>query len=107
MQKNNRWGYIDKTGKVIIPISLPYQHVGQFSEGLAPVYAYASTNDDNMKFGYIDRSGKLVIPLKFSKPYEDKIENQEHWFKNGKAKVMDFKEQTFCINKQGAKITCK
>lgn len=107
VQKNNRWGYIDKTGKVIIPISLPYEHVGQFSEGLAPVYAYASTNDDNMKFGYIDRSGKLVIPLKFSKPYEDKIENEEHWFKNGKAKVMDFKGQTFCINKQGAKITCK
>ena len=49
--------------------------------------------------GDIDRSGKLVIPLKFSKPYEDKIENEEHWFKNGKAKVMDFKKQTFCINK--------
>lgn len=107
VQKNNRWGYIDKTGKVIIPISLHYEHVGQFSEGLAPVYAYVSTNDDNMKFGYIDKTGKLVIPMKFSNPYGDEMEKEEYQFKNGKAKVMDFKEQTFCINKQGAKVSCK
>ena len=99
--------YIDKTGKVIIPISLHYEHVGQFSEGLAPVYAYVSANDDNMKFGYIDKTGKLVIPMKFSNPYGDEMEKKEHQFKNDKAKVMDFKGNTFCINKQGSKISCK
>lgn len=73
---------------------MPYAHVGQFSEGLAPVYAYVSTNDDNMKFGYIDKTGKLAIPLKFSHFYGDKLEKEEYQFKNGKAKVMDFKGQT-------------
>jgi hypothetical protein len=53
---NGKWGYIDKTGKEVIP--LKYDHAGNFYEGLADV----KLND---KWGYIDKTGKEVIPLKY------------------------------------------
>jgi hypothetical protein len=48
------WGYIDKAGKVVIP--LQYDSAGTFSEGLACVRK-------GDKIGYIDKAGKVVIPI--------------------------------------------
>jgi len=48
------WGFIDKTGKEVIPLSLPYSQVSDFSNGLCKV-------ELNGKYGYIDRTGKEVI----------------------------------------------
>lgn len=107
VQKGEKWGYIDKTGKFTIPLTSTYTRVGIFSEGLAPVYSYVSNNDDNLKFGYINKTGKLVIPMNFSKPYGGKYDDQEHSFKNGKAYVMNFKGNSFCIDKSGKKVNCK
>jgi hypothetical protein len=53
---NNKWGFIDKTGKEVIPIK--YDNAGYFSEGLAPVKL-------NGKCGFIDKTGKEVIPIKY------------------------------------------
>ena len=50
----NKWGYIDKTGKLVI--EAVFDDVGQFSEGLAAI-------NQNGKWGYIDRKGKMVIPI--------------------------------------------
>lgn len=50
-------GYIDKTGKVVIPAE--YGTTGEFSEGLADV-------EKDGKFGYIDKTGKTVIPFQYS-----------------------------------------
>ncbi len=50
-------GYIDKTGKVVIPAE--YDSVGEFSEGLAAV-------EKDGKFGVIDKTGKTVIPFQYS-----------------------------------------
>lgn len=78
----NKWGYIDKTGKLLIPakfdidssyfISAPFfsrsildklprntWSAGNFSEGLAPVKV-------GNRWGYIDKKGKMVIPPKFA-----------------------------------------
>lgn len=50
-------GYIDKTGKVVIPAE--YGTTDEFSEGLAAV-------EKDGKFGFIDKTGKAVIPFQYS-----------------------------------------
>ena len=107
VRKGEKWGYIDKSGKFSIPLTSTYTRVGIFSEGLAPVYSYVSNNDDNLKFGYINKTGKLVIPMNFSKPFGGKYDDQKYSFKNGKAHVMNFKGNRFCIDKSGKKVSCK
>ena len=49
-------GYIDKTGKVVIPAE--YGTIGEFSEGLADA-------EKDGKFGFIDKTGKAVIPFQY------------------------------------------
>ena len=59
-----KFGYIDKTGKVVIPFK--YDYFGEenyksgyyFSEGLSAVKL-------NSKWGFIDKTGKEVIPPKY------------------------------------------
>jgi hypothetical protein len=52
------WGYIDQTGKIMIPAR--YQSVHDFSDGLAAVQ-----NDGNW-WGFIDTEGQTAIEFKFS-----------------------------------------
>ncbi|MBZ0202526.1 MAG: WG repeat-containing protein [Ignavibacteria bacterium] len=54
--ENGLYGYINSTGKIIIPPK--YKGAGEFSEGLAPVR-------ENGYYGYIDMEGKYVIDPKF------------------------------------------
>ena len=49
---NGTWGFIDKTGKMVIKPQ--YAETKLFSEGLAAVYVES-------KWGYIDKAGKIVI----------------------------------------------
>ena len=56
MRLNSKYGFIDKTGKEVIP--LKYDNAFDFSEGLALVWL-------NEKCGYIDKTGKEVIPIKY------------------------------------------
>lgn len=51
----NCWGYIDKTGKIIINPS--FVNPTGFSNGLAKIYFYSK---DNIKIGYIDKTGRYV-----------------------------------------------
>ncbi len=51
------WGYIDKTGKEVIPCQ--FEEAQNFSEGLAAVKVRG-------KWGYIDKTGKMVIEPQFS-----------------------------------------
>ncbi len=53
---NGKWGYIDQTGKEVIPCK--YEACGDFHKGLAWV-------ELNGKCGYIDKTGKEVIPCKY------------------------------------------
>ena len=50
--KEGKWGFIDKNGKVIVP--LQYDGVYTFSEGLALVVK-------DTKYGYVDKTGNEVI----------------------------------------------
>jgi hypothetical protein len=60
------WGFIDKTGKVVIAPQFKWKGFGlapQFSEGLCAVSTDARKGC--YFFGFINRAGKFVIPPKF------------------------------------------
>jgi hypothetical protein len=65
-----RWGFIDTTGKVVI--APQFLGVGEFRQGLSVVEVSSSPTGSRQdsrqdsKYGYIDRTGKLVIPATFS-----------------------------------------
>lgn len=56
--KAYKYGYIDKTGKVVIPIE--YDEASNFSEGLALV-------GKGYEAGFINISGELVVPFRYAK----------------------------------------
>ena len=58
---DGKTGYIDKTGKMVIPLQVDGGN-SKFLEGLAT--AKLKGND---KLGYIDKTGKVVIPPQFDK----------------------------------------
>jgi hypothetical protein len=84
IKKDGKYGYIDKTGKVVIPGK--WELAANFSEGLAAV------KDDNGKYGYIDKMGKLIIPCK----WED-----AGFFSKGLAPVMENLFISWYIDKTG------
>ena len=55
-QEFGPWGYIDKTGRIVIPLQFDWAE--PFSEGRAAVIL-------DKKYGYVDGTGRLVIPLQF------------------------------------------
>lgn len=63
-QSSGNWGFINSTGKVVIPAQ--YEFVDKFSEGLAAV-RFKATNSQASKWGYINRTGKTVIGPMFEK----------------------------------------
>jgi len=75
IESRNKWGYVDRSGRVVIQPQ--FEDAGDFSEGLAPVKVYSeetiwcprdesgSRSGFTMKWGYIDKTGKLVIPPQF------------------------------------------
>ena len=79
------WGYIDKTGKEVIP--LKFDFAANFKDDLAKVGL-------NGKFGYIDKSGKETILLKY-----DEVDD----FKDGLAKAKLNGKQGF-VDKSGKEI---
>jgi hypothetical protein len=55
-QQKEGWGFIDKTGKIVIPCQ--FADVHNFHDGLAPVLV-------KRKWGYIDTAGKTIIEPRF------------------------------------------
>lgn len=82
--KDDKWGFIDKTGKVVIDYQ--FDAAASFSDGMALV----AKND---KTGFIDKTGNIVIDCK----YDDA---GEEGFQNGVARVYLDKEWGV-INKEG------
>ena len=82
---NDKWGFVDKTGKEVIP--LKYDYVDSFSEGMAKV----ELNDKN---GYIDKKGKEVIPLMY---------DSAGYFSEGLAEV-ELKGKWGYIDKTGKEV---
>lgn len=68
--KDNKFGFLDKTGKVVIP--LMYEHLEIFREDLASA-------ELNGKYGFINVHNEVKIPF---------IYDKANWFFNGKAEVI-------------------
>jgi WG containing repeat len=81
MDERHRVGYIDKQGKIVIPLQYSYSSSqcthycastayfgSDFNGGLAKVCSGELRG--SRKCGYIDRTGKVVIPLKFDEVAE-------------------------------------
>jgi hypothetical protein len=74
-EQNNRYGYMDRKGKVIVRPK--FDDVGGFSEGLAWVII-------DRKLGYIDKTGKVKITPQF---YDSPFASGRGDFDGGLAKV--------------------
>lgn len=57
VRKDGKYGYIDVSGRMVIPAK--YSYAGAFSSGLAPVCLYG-------KYGYVNKQGEMAVPFKFS-----------------------------------------
>ena len=110
--KDKKYGYIDKSGKVKIPVK--YDKVGHFKGGIASVkengkwkfidkeqnIIYDKYNKEaegmrlvikNNKYGFIDELRKLIVPLIYEKAYD---------YKNGYAIVQKNGKRGY-VNKSG------
>jgi hypothetical protein len=101
MDKRDRVGYIDKQGKIVIPLHYSYSSLQMTHYGASTAYFGSDFNgglakvcsaDESRKCGYIDRIGKVVIPLKFDEAAEK--------FSNGLASVV-IKHRFGYIDKTG------
>jgi len=94
--ENNRYGFIDKTGKEVIPIGKldDYRSVGCFYDGLA---VCELIGPDISRYVYIDKTGNQAI---------DEMYEEAGVFSNGKAKVKHKRFGTFCIDKNGNPAPC-
>lgn len=82
--ENGLWGFINKSGDIIIEPQFP--SAGQFSEGLVPVRLKGT-------YGYINEMGNFVIQPKFDVAYS---------FSQGQAKVF-IDGKPYFISKNGKK----
>lgn len=88
----NSYGYIDKTGKLVIPAK--FSAASNFSEGLAAVKIDSQTNNKTALYGYIDKTGKMIIAPKFT---------QAGNFSNGLAPVFTESSQGY-IDRTGKMV---
>ena len=84
-KETKKYGFVDKTGKMVIPAEYSYYSYGvcefdeygdkgrPFHDGLTVVYDSA-----NAYYGYMDKTGKMVIPYQYANASS---------FKNGVARV--------------------
>ncbi len=83
------WGYIDITGKLVIPYTYSRRPF-RFSSDLAKV------ENNEGKFGYINRENKLIIPAKYK--------NATHFYKGYALVHEDYNSVALLIDSTGSTI---
>ena len=85
IEVKNKWGYTDRTGKIVI--APQFEDADSFREGLAPVkirgeqtvWCPADESGNRagftMRWGFIDKTGKFVIPAQFESaaPFSEEL----------------------------------
>jgi hypothetical protein len=82
MIPDQKWGFIDRSGKLVVPC----QHfaVKRFSNGLAPVCVNAPWGLTESRWGYINRKGEMLIEPQFDDAWP---------FSEGVALVLNFRDE--------------
>ena len=62
------YGYIDGTGRVVIPIG--FQYASEFSEGLAAVSVQPLSAGVVGKWGYIGQEGKFIVTPQYARAHD-------------------------------------
>ncbi|MBQ9164502.1 MAG: WG repeat-containing protein [Bacteroidaceae bacterium] len=100
--ENQKVGYIDKTGKFVIPPTLPFYGIRNVDED--PFYCFdgmirtvkkfgdEDSFDFGLKYGFVDSTGNLVIPYTYTDAYD---------FSGGLAAVRDNNGKWGYVNKNG------
>lgn len=84
---NGKEGFIDKTGKEIVPIK--YDYISSFrDDGLAEV-------ELNGKVGFIDKTGKEIVPIKYDYIY---------FFRDHRLTIVQLNDKYGVIDKTGKEI---
>jgi hypothetical protein len=83
-KQNGKWGYIDHSGKVIIPFQFD-RTVGLFSADIV-------AQEKGGKWGYINSKGETIIPFKYEKA--------ENFYRNSKAEII-LNGKSGWVDKQG------
>jgi hypothetical protein len=94
IRKNSKYGYINKTGTVVIPCKWAYAK--KFHEGLAAV------QDKKGKWGFVDELGNNVIPCMWNDL--GYLEEGLYVFHEGLSMVMDKKKKYGYIDKKGTLV---
>jgi hypothetical protein len=67
--KNGKFGFIDRTGKFVVPMNYNFVIEGRFSDGLATVNIGGSNDPQKGftggKWGLINKTGEIVIPVEY------------------------------------------
>lgn len=82
----NYWGYINKKGKIVIP--LKYTYAESFYNGKT------AKVELNGKVGVINKKGKVIVPIKYDK-IEDYFEGTAVVVLNGKYGIINKKGKLF------------
>ena len=90
VQKNGKWGYINTTGKEVIPCQYTYDTVGAFSGEMAAV-------QKNGKWGYINIKGEEAIPVSIEAL-------RANDFANGLAVIISDENSFYVIDKSGKNV---
>ena len=105
-QKPGKWGFIDPSGKLIIPHQ--FEEVLPFRDGIAPVRL-------NQKWGLIDKSGKTILKCEWERCFAEKKQNAAIVVKKGKHGVISLsgkmliepKFDSIYLSKNGKNWICR
>ena len=69
--EHGKWGYIDKTGKIVIP--LHYYFAYPFSEGFAFIQQFPNLGGKSIRLQFIDKAGLMVMSkaYAFAQPFSE------------------------------------
>jgi len=77
VQKENKYGFIDRSGKEVVPVN--YDNIASFgSKGIS----WSLVRKGN-KYGYIDSYGNVVIPVKYDNPNNIPLKKYKKQYKSG------------------------
>lgn len=114
VRKGNKWGFIDSTGKLVVPMEYDEYHKSfPYSEGLV---CMRKGDYKTGKWGFIDKKGRVKIPFIYDEAYKFSdglaaVRKGYFWGfidKTGKVKIpFEYTDVSYPFSKGGGNISGK